>query len=59
MREKVEEIIREFANNPAKAAVEICTYFKDKLELAGNGWWDNDAEMNAHLRDRNRTLYLP
>ena len=58
MRETVEEIIREFRSNPAKAAMEICTYFADKLELAGNGWWDSDAEMKAHLRDRNRTLYL-
>jgi hypothetical protein len=30
MRETVEEIIREFANNPAKAAMEVCTYLDDK-----------------------------
>jgi hypothetical protein len=58
MRETVEEIIREFRSNPAKAALEICTYFADKLELAGKGCWDNDAEMKAHLSNRNRTLYL-
>jgi hypothetical protein len=50
MRERVGEIIREFAGNPAKAAMEVGTYFEDKLELGGNGWWNNDSRMKAHLR---------
>ncbi|WP_238347424.1 MULTISPECIES: hypothetical protein [unclassified Pseudomonas] len=42
LRKDVEKLIREFSGEPAKAALAICVMLDDHLDLAENGWFDND-----------------
>jgi hypothetical protein len=41
IRAKLKTIISD-AGNPAMAALEVCLFLEDNLDLAGNGWFDDD-----------------
>lgn len=45
LRKKVEKIIREFNGDPSKAAMKICVMLDEQLDLAANGWFDNDEAV--------------
>lgn len=56
LRKNVEKSIREFSGDPAKAALAICVMLDERLDLAANGWFDNDemvqdAIIAADLQD--------
>lgn len=49
IREGVLAILKEHANDPDAASIEICKLMDWKLDLSGNGWWDNDPIMVGAL----------
>jgi hypothetical protein len=56
MRKQIEEIIR-IKNDPYSAALEICVFLDDQLELANNGWFDDD-EFEEAVNKEGRKVYL-
>lgn len=44
LRQQIEEKIL-VATNPEEASIEICKFLNDELDLAENGWFDNDEKM--------------
>jgi len=55
LRKKIEAAVaKAMAANPGDAkavALEACAAFEWEVELAGNGWWDDDDEFLAFHRD--------
>lgn len=49
IREGVLAILNEHVNDPNVASIEICKLIDWKLDLSGNGWWDNDPVMVSAL----------
>jgi hypothetical protein len=51
LREKIAEIIEEYGNHPNLAAKEVLKYLEHGtgLSLDGNGWFDNDPEMQEFI----------
>lgn len=48
LRKQIERVIREYSADPAKAAMAVCVMLDEHLDLAENGWFDNDeAVQNA------------
>lgn len=42
LRKKIEDLIRMSGSDPERAALEICVMLDEHLDLAANGWFDND-----------------
>jgi hypothetical protein len=57
MRQRITKIIKAAAT-PEEAALEICVYLDDQLELAENGWFDDDQEVEKALYKDGRDVYL-
>lgn len=49
IRERIEQAIREAAT-PGDASMEVCVMLEDVLDIAGNGWFDDDPELLERLR---------
>ena len=50
LREEIEKIIIEHQNEGSKVtAIEICRMLEEEIDLAGNGWFDNDPVMLKEL----------
>lgn len=45
LRHRIEEVIREFAADPAKAALELCVMLDGEFDLAENGRFEDDDEV--------------
>lgn len=48
MRKRIQEII-ESETNQERAAYLVCEYLESEMDLAGNGWFDDDPEMVGWL----------
>lgn len=49
LRERIQLIIENNKSDPKEAAIQVCLLLEDRLDLAGNGWFDGDAELEARL----------
>ena len=49
LRKQIEAAIASATGDAPKAAVEVCKVLEDEIGLEGNGWWDNDPELQALL----------
>lgn len=49
MRSDVEAILQATPDK-AEAAIAICRYFNSEVGLMGNGWFDNDPELESLIR---------
>lgn len=45
LRKKIERIIRESNGDSSTAATQICVMLDEHLDLAANGWFDDDEAM--------------
>lgn len=52
LRQAIEKAIQDANGDAAKAAVAICRLLENTVGLEGNGWLDDDPEMQALLRTR-------
>ncbi len=50
IRERVEQAIRG-ADTPEAAAMDVCIMLEGLVDLAGNGWFDDDPELLRRLGD--------
>ncbi|MFL6463870.1 MAG: hypothetical protein ACJ73N_05610 [Bryobacteraceae bacterium] len=48
MRKRIQQII-ESEPQPEQAAFKVCGLLEDEIDLAGNGWFDDDPEMKNWL----------
>jgi hypothetical protein len=46
-REDIERLIEAAAPDSTEGAKLVCQFLENELELAGNGWFDNDPILNA------------
>ncbi|HBZ8014995.1 TPA: hypothetical protein MM158_005227 [Klebsiella pneumoniae] len=51
LRQDIAEAFKAANGNPEQAAIAICKLLDDKIDLAGNGWFDDDDEMLGLLSD--------
>jgi hypothetical protein len=51
LRERIEKIINS-NTDPAQAAIQVCLMLEDKLDLDGNGWWDDDEIIKAAFKEQ-------
>ena len=53
LRQKIKSLI-DSAKDSADAAMLICSFIDEELELSGNGWFDDDSEFESDesLTDR-------
>ncbi|MCB4321484.1 hypothetical protein KOE80_04605 [Alcaligenes sp. 13f] len=49
LRKKIEQVITAASGNSEKAAFEVCLLLEDAIGLNGNGWFDDDEEMQKLL----------
>jgi hypothetical protein len=45
LREEIEKVISEADGDTAQAAMAVCIMLDDHLDLAENGWFDNDEAV--------------
>lgn len=48
IRERIQGVL-ESTPTPAAAAIEVCVELEKIIDLAGNGWWDDDPVMVQRL----------
>lgn len=48
LRPQIQEIIAQ-SENPEQAAFKILEFLDDQIGLAGNGWFDDDPEMEKFI----------
>jgi hypothetical protein len=58
MRKEIQEIVARLGADPEKCALEICIYLDDMLELAGNGWFDDDEKFEKAISKKGRKVYF-
>lgn len=49
LRATIQNIIEQHGSDPHKAAIEVLRELDDRLDLSGNGWFDEDPELIAAL----------
>lgn len=56
LRAKIEKFIQAANGDVAQAAINVCLLLEDTIGLAGNGWFDDDAEILAIFVDQHLDL---
>lgn len=51
IRLPIENIIRKNADNPERAAIEVCIYIEERIGGAGNGLFDDDQILSKAIAD--------
>jgi len=49
LRLQITEAIKTANGNPENTSIAVCLLLEDEIGLAGNGWFDNDPEMQRLL----------
>jgi hypothetical protein len=49
LRARIQTIIENHKADPKEAAIQVCLLLEDRLDLASNGWFDGDAELEARF----------
>jgi hypothetical protein len=49
LREEIEAAIKMDPSDPATAALTVCLLLERRLDLAGNGWFDDDETVRKAL----------
>ena len=52
LREEIQKGIIEANGDTEKAAIAVCRLMEDTIGLNGNGWFDDDPQMQELLRTR-------
>ncbi len=48
LRENIEQLFKQYAD-PTEAAIQVCIFLEDTIDLYGNGWFDDDETMEKRL----------
>jgi len=49
LRQKITDAIKTANGKPEDAGIAICLLLEDEIGLAGNGWFDDDPDMQCLL----------
>lgn len=52
LREEIKKAIAEANGDTEKAAIAVCRVMENLVGLDGNGWFDDDPEMQELLKTR-------
>lgn len=55
LRKNIERLIRESNGDPSIAATKICVMLDEHLDLAANGWFDNDEAVQSAILAADQT----
>lgn len=52
LREEIKAAIERFQGDSERCALEVSFIVENRLELSGNGWWDDDEKAREYFEKR-------